>query len=151
MPLPVSLREVVGQMDGLPDDWRLVVNRVTGEILMLPNESGEVEDLDREDRARVEASDDFIDLPGKFEIHEYRIMQTFVEQEASGKVQAALSKAIEGRGVFRRFKDRAHDLGVIEEWYRYKDRQIGDLAATFLAAEGISFRDDLAKPPDVKG
>ena len=151
MTLPVSLREVVGLMDGRPDGWTLVINRVTSEILMLPDERSDFEDEDQEDRVRVEASEDFIALPGKLEIHEYRIMESFVGGHPSDKVRSALGRAIEGRGAFRRFKDMAHDLGVIEEWYRYKERQIGDLAASFLKAEGIAFRDDLAEPRNAEG
>ena len=145
MPLPVSLREVVGEIDAVLEAWTPYINRVTGEILTLPDEASDVADEFEEDLARVAASDDFIVLPGKFEIHEYRVMQSFVEDCQSDKVRAALGRAIEGRGAFRRFKDLAQDLGVVEQWYRSKERQIGDIAAAFLQENEIAYKDDLAE------
>ena len=54
----------------------------------------------------------FLRFPTKYEIHEYRIMEDFIEQLSPGKVQSDLSYSIRGKGAFRRFKEsiRYHDL-----------------------------------------
>ncbi len=144
MSLPLSLRALADQYDGIPNEMTVYVNRATGEILWLADDdSGYACDEDEEDRARVEGSDDFVAMPDKFELHEYRIMQSFAEDHATEAVSRALCKAIEGNGAFRRFTDRAQQLGVIEEWYRYKARIVANFVAEFLTEHKIPFTDDL--------
>ena len=47
----------------------------------------------------------FYPFPTKYEIHEYGIMESFVEELPSGKARDELAGAIRGRGAFRRFKN----------------------------------------------
>lgn len=145
MPLPVSLKEVSELMDAGPDGWSTYVCRKSGEIATIPG----AEDFDSEDpefaevRERVVASDDFVTMPGKFDIHEYRIMEDFVEGQTDANVRDMLDRAIRGKGAFRRFKDCAHDLGVIEQWYDWKVKAIGRIAADHLDHMGIAYVDDI--------
>ena len=43
----------------------------------------------------------FYPFPTKYEIHEYGIMESFVEELPSGKARDELAGAIRGRGAFR--------------------------------------------------
>ena len=65
--------------------------------------------------------EDYIPLPGQYEIHEYRIMEEFIYDLGDGKQQEILAGAIRGRGAFRRFKDRLYDLNLQHKWYDYRD------------------------------
>ena len=47
----------------------------------------------------------FYPFPTKYEIHEYGIMESFVEELPSGKARDELAGAIRGWGAFRRFKN----------------------------------------------
>ena len=64
---------------------------------------------------------DYIPLPGQYDINEYRIMEEFIYELPEGKNQDVLEKAIQGRGAFRRFKDKLYDLNLEKQWYSYKD------------------------------
>lgn len=55
----------------------------------------------------------FLRFPTKYEIHEYRIMEDFIEQLSPGKVQINLSYSIRGKGGFRRFKESIRYHGAI--------------------------------------
>ena len=46
----------------------------------------------------------FLRFPTKYEIHQYRMMEAFIDRLSSGKVQEELAYAIRGKGAFRRFK-----------------------------------------------
>lgn len=70
-------------------------------------------------------------------------MEAFVEEHPDAKVRDALDRAIRGMGAFRRFKDRAHDLGVIEQWYDWKMKAVGRIAAEHLKNLGIAYVDDI--------
>lgn len=67
--------------------------------------------------------DDYIDLPNSYDINEYRMMENFVYSLPRGKNQTILYNAIQGRGAFRRFKDKLHEIGMANEWYKYRDQQ----------------------------
>ena len=46
----------------------------------------------------------FLRFPTKYKIHQYRMMEAFIDRLSSGKVQEELAYAIRGKGAFRRFK-----------------------------------------------
>ena len=50
--------------------------------------------------------EDYIPLPGQYDINEYRIMEEFIYELPAGKNQDVLARTIQGRGAFRRFKDK---------------------------------------------
>ena len=162
MPLPVQLQAVVDEMDTLDDDWAAYINRKTGELISFPggmegcleDDGGAhaVQDWQpemAEDYRRVTGDQNFIALPGKFEIHEYAIMERFCLSLDSEPTRDRLLDAIRGRGAFRRFKDLVHGLGIHEDWYRYRNDALKKIAADFLDAEAISYVDDAgpAAPP----
>lgn len=160
MPLPVSLQAVADALDMTGDEITQYIDRKTGELVMVSDEElGYAEDQDDgeaglsmpdwqreavEDARRVLASDDFVPLPDQHQIHEWDIMRRFCEGLEDQRVRDALLGAIQGRGAFRSFKDRAHEEGVTDDWYRFRNRVFCEIAAEFLTAEGIPF--DPQKP-----
>ena len=62
----------------------------------------------------------FYRLPTQYEIRDYDIMEEFVDI-LSGNMQERLSNALCGHGVFRRFKDTVHQMGIAEKWYAFQD------------------------------
>jgi hypothetical protein len=151
MPLPVNLKDAADQMGAVPDNWIAYVNRKTGDIVMLPEDEfatdigPEFDEMHAEAEA-VEASEDFVALPDRFEIDDYAMMERFcynVEDESLGE---ELIREITGRGAFRRFKDRIHREGIEQDWYAFRAAALKEIAADFLEAEGIPFID-----PDASG
>ena len=65
--------------------------------------------------------EEFIALPGKYEIDEYNMMEEFVDNLPDGDKKDKLYDAIRGRGAFRRFKDEVYKLGLEQKWYKYRD------------------------------
>ena len=75
---------------------------------------------DEEERELLdEEPERFIRLPSKYEIHEYSIMEEFVESLPEGTMQNQLAHAIQRRGAFRRFKDAVNRMG-----FAYMDNSI---------------------------
>lgn len=69
------------------------------------------------------------DNPELFEdINEYRIMEEFIYELPAGKNQDVLAGAIQGRGAFRRFKDKLYDLNLEKQWYQYRDEAYDKIA-----------------------
>ena len=63
----------------------------------------------------------FVRLPEKYEIHEYRMMEDFIDELENEKMQSELYRAIQGRGAFRRFKDKIRYAGIEQNWYDFKN------------------------------
>jgi len=157
---PVSLRDVVDALDMASDTLSSYLNRKTGEIVSLTEDTmltaDDDDDLDgiseweREEvlRARdVRDSDDYIGLPGRYEIDEYRIMEDFCYSLEDEGLKGDLLYAIEGRGAFRRFKDTIHRRGIEKDWYKYHDGKLKEIAADWLEANGIPFIDNDTPAP----
>jgi len=148
----VSLRDVIEQMDMMSDEATAYINRKTGELITLtdevlalaedPDEAPDAAEWQKHllPKAReVIASQDFIPLPGKFEIHEWSIMERFAQSLADAAVSDELDAAVHGRGAFRRFKDSVHRLGIADEWYRFRDAALEEIAIEFLEAHEIAY------------
>jgi hypothetical protein len=135
MPLPISLRAVVDEMDLLNEDWVAYINRRTGQLVTIT-------DCDRDESTealQAEESPDFIALPSKFDIHEYSIMERFCESVADPVLQDDLLLAIRGKGAFRRFKDAVRRAGIEESWYSFRQAALESIAASFLDVHGIPY------------
>ncbi|OIP92460.1 MAG: hypothetical protein AUK24_01505 [Syntrophaceae bacterium CG2_30_49_12] len=87
----------------------------------------------------------FISAPDKFEFHEYRHMERFIETVENEKAAEALWRAIRGRGAFRYFKDTAERLGLLERWFRYRDEAMKEFVIVWAEANNVPFDDDLTR------
>lgn len=63
----------------------------------------------------------YLALPDKFDFHEYRHMERFIGNVADAGMADQLRQAIKGKGAFRYFQDTARRLGLLDDWYRYRD------------------------------
>lgn len=159
MPVVVSLRDVVGEMEALSDQHTAYINRKTGELFTVSDEErslaedeelpADVPDWQREILPKIRevlGSEDFIPLPSKFEIHEWSIMQDFCRSLQDPDQKARLLDAIHRKGAFRRFEDMIHRMGIADDWYRYRTEALEEIAIHFLEANDIPFRRDLQTP-----
>jgi hypothetical protein len=148
----VSLRDVIDEMEMMSDEATSYINRKTGELITLtheelalaedPDEAAEAAEWQKDLLPKVRevaASEDFIALPGKFEIHEWSIMEHFARSLTDAAMSDELDAALHGRGAFRRFKDALHRLGIADEWYRFRDAALEEIAIEFLETHGIIF------------
>lgn len=147
-----KLEEVVDAL-AMTGDFRFYfLDRRTGEIEMIGEEewrAAENDDLitqypewQRElilKAKEIQSSDQFAELPGKFEINSYEIMERFCHDFPDPRVSHRLSVAIRGTGAFRRFKDAIFDLGIEDEWNRFENQALEEIAIEWLEAEGIQF------------
>jgi hypothetical protein len=154
MALPVSLRDVVHEMDTFSEGVTAYINRKTGELFTVSDEeAGLVEDdmRDSEDLPEwqrellhkvreVLESTDFIALPNKFDIHEWSVMDRFASSLSEDEdKEGQLRDVLHGRGAFRGFRALVKALGVEQEWYSYRAEAFEEIARRFLEAHEIPF------------
>ncbi|WP_181348002.1 UPF0158 family protein [Thalassobacillus sp. CUG 92003] len=80
----------------------------------------------------------FISLPDHFDIDDYRIMEAFCFTTEENKRNQLLN-CVRGKGAFRRFKDKINLLGIVDDWYAYKNEQYLEIAKEWCEAHGIKW------------
>lgn len=87
-------------------------------------------------------SDDFLILPGKFDINDYDLMERFCSSQSDAELRETLLSLIRGSGAFRRFKDAIHKYGIVEDWYEFRYAALREIAIEWLDANNISYTPD---------
>jgi hypothetical protein len=151
MPIPVSVHHVAEELSTTLDQVPVYLNRKTGEFFAWNEDWSfpeDKEDLSSYPAWQQEAivryrevcnSDDWVALPAPFDLDEWSMMRGFCEDVASDRKREALLDSIRGRGAFRRFKDTAASLGLIEQWYVYRDKAFYQLAVEWLEENKIPY------------
>lgn len=159
MGIRVELSKIIDAMDFQSLEGSSYLDKTNGEAITLTAEEFQAaEDGDSLDDypewqhenielARNVLSDDdgkrFLQLPTKFDIDEYRIMEKFCLSVQDEKTSEALYLTIKGSGAFRRFKDCVHQFGVAEDWYKYRDKTLKQIAIEWCEENGIAYVDDV--------
>jgi hypothetical protein len=157
MTLVVSLRDFVGEMQALSDDRHVYLNKVSGEFIMLFDDDLLMAESDIADELlewpaepfqdvkKVLSSDEYLELPSAFDIHEYEIMERFCLSVADEKISNVLLSKIRGSGAFRRFRDAIYQYGIEEDWFKYRDEAYKEIAISWLESHGFDYFDDMNK------
>ena len=170
MTVAVSLRDLVDELQMLPNEGTAYLHKVTGKIITVTDddietvvamdsefdeviEEGddviieEVSDLQTEfyeEVKKVLLSDpDYLKLPSRFDIHEYAIMERFCLSLPDGKVSDVLLRKIRGSGAFRKFKDTIYPYGIENDWFTYRDEAYKEIAIAWLESKDIAYVDDM--------
>lgn len=80
-------------------------------------------------------------LPSKYEIHEYSMMEDFIETIDDVKLYNQLCIAITGPGSFRRFKDTCINFEIIEDWYKFRDKKYREIAINWCKENNIDYKE----------
>ena len=80
-------------------------------------------------------------LPSKYEIHEYSMMEDFIETIDDVKLYNQLRIAITGPGAFRRFKDTCINFEIIEDWYKFRDKKYREIAINWCRENNIDYEE----------
>ena len=119
--MKVKLEDIIEAMEFANMETEYYYDTQNEKVLMLFDEMVDGED-------NQELFEDYIPLPGQYDINEYRIMEEFIYELPAGKNQDVLARTIQGRGAFRRFKDKLYDLNVEKHWYQYRDEAYEKIA-----------------------
>lgn len=147
----VKVSDLVDALQLRSDEIQYFVDRETGQVVFFTEEAAGYAKRDPEsdlpDWMRVEVAlavqveeqpERYVDLPSSWDVNEYGMMRDFALSRGERECDA-LSSAIQGRGAFRRFKDTAARLNLLDAWYRYVDQAYRQFAIDWLDAEGIAY------------
>jgi hypothetical protein len=141
--------EVVDALELASDEMSSFVNTSTGEVRTVTHEDLQLaEDEDDpsapdwqrqavEDARAVINSDEWIELPSKFDIHEWEIMDRFSLSLSNDEAMSELRGSLRGRGAFRHFKATVRGLDLEDAWFAYKRRTLEAMAKSWISDHGM--------------
>ena len=150
--MTVNLKAVIDGMDTQNETRHTFLNRRTGELVTIGDEDitlvesdipmenipAEQHDAIRLTR-RVLGSNDFIQLPSKYDIHEYSIMERFCLSREDEELREKLLFSIHGQGAFRRFKETVQQLGAADDWQKFRQAVFSEIAVEWLKTNRIRY------------
>ena len=152
MSQPVKLNNVIEALETTGEEHEHYLDRSTGEIVLITNEEmeaaeedepiSEFPDWQREAilKAReILKSENFVELPDQFDIHEYKIMEDFCLIFEDRRVGEELHRLIKGSGAFRRFKNAIYSMGADKAWYQFRQAEIEKIAIQWLEERQIPY------------
>ena len=137
--MKIRLQQVIQAIEEADDVFTSFLDTKTGKTVYLadPLMTGET---DETLAAEMEDTPErFLRFPTKYEIHQYRIMEDFIDQLSPGKAQEELAYAIRGKGAFRRFKQSVRYHGLEQRWYDYLAEAYRELAIRWCDEEGLEY------------
>ena len=147
----VKLSDIIEGLEFQADECFSYLNMTTGEVVSVTTEelraAEEDEPLEdfpewQHDAIRIARdiveTEHYLPLPDRFEINEYSIMERFCLSVDDDDLRDDLCDAIRGRGAFRRFKDRVQVYGMAEDWYRYRDEALREIAIAWCEEHDIA-------------
>ena len=158
MATKVSLYEVVGALEIASDEMSSFVSKRTGKVVMLSHEAMQLaeedsqEDLpDWEEEERrlakdVLGSSDWLRLSGKFEVHEWELMNRFGQSLSVPAQCEEVLDAIHGSGAFRVFKSTLRRLCLEDAWFAFRNSVLEAIARQWLGEHGFEVNDDRDSP-----
>jgi hypothetical protein len=153
MSIKVKIKDIVEALEFQMDEYSTLLHIKTGIVVSVANhilgkaedgEYDEVEDLDEEEKIAydiVENWEDYESLPTPFDINEYEMIEGFCLTISNDVKKDRLLRAIQGKGAFRRFKDTAFDLGLIEDWYTYRENCYKQIAIEFCEELDLEYKE----------
>ncbi len=155
--MKVKLSVIVDAIDIQPDMGSSYLNKETGEIETvteeemtavyddeIPKDAPEWMIRATETARKIiddETSEAYVQLPDKYDVHEYRIMEKFSLSVNDKEISESFYHAIKSKGAFRRFKDAIHRYGVADDWYKYRDDYLKEIAKDWCKGNDIDFID----------
>ena len=89
-----------------------------------------------------EKAEDYIKLPLSHELDKYGMMTRFIDSLENEEYKEVLSKAIRGKGVYRRFKETIESFKLKRKWFLFKKKEYILLAKRFAVDNKIDYIDD---------
>lgn len=134
------IRDAIEMAD---NEWNQYLDIEKMEIVSLP-EYPFMGEYDKEDQELYDMIEEgwhtrFFGLPSKIDIHEYRIMESFIYHLPEGRTQDVLEGAIRGKGAFRRFKDTLRRFGIEQQWYDFQEAAYEEKAIEWCENYGFKY------------
>ena len=153
MAIRVKMDDIIEGLEFQSDERHSFLDKRTGEVVSISDEEMQAaeddepiedfpdweQDLVRIAKEIIDETGNYIDLPTKFDIHEYSIMEKFCLSLNDDEMCNTLYSLIKGSGAFGRFKNAIHEYDIADDWYKYRNDALKEIAVEWCQEKGIEF------------
>ncbi|MFF2288625.1 UPF0158 family protein [Peribacillus butanolivorans] len=153
MTVHVKLKDIIEEMEIQFEESQSFLNINTGEIFFVTsNDLRAAEDDEpfnhlpdwQQENLRVandvvENFENYIELPTKYDVNEYEMMEDFCLTVSDLRKQNSLLLKIKGKGAFRKFKDKIIDFEIEDQWYSYRDERFKQIAEKWCQDNNVNY------------
>jgi len=153
MAIRVKLDEIIEGLEFQSDERHSFLDKRTREVVSISDEEMRVaededpiedfpdweQDLVRIAKEIVDETGNYIELPTKFDINEYSIMEKFCLSLNDAEMCETFYNLIKGGGAFGRFKNAIHEYDIADDWYKYLNNALKEIAIEWCQEKGIEF------------
>jgi hypothetical protein len=153
--MKVKIAEIVDQLEISFDTGNSYLNKTTGELHYISDDifgyldgadEGETfEDLADWERdlvavaKEINETDNYVQLPSKYELNEYRIMERFCLSLDDEQLRDKMYYSIKGSGAFQRFRDNIHMHGIEKDWFEFRKQWLHTIATEWCESNELEF------------
>ena len=152
MPTSAVLDELIDALEMQSDRLFVFLDRETGEVEEISEESlslseAEPEEIDllpdwqkeeAERAVRIQNTDRYLELPDRFDVNEWNIMNDFCHEQKRQDIRETLLGAIHGGHAFRRFKDQIANHNLWKEWNLYRRQAFAEILRAWCEENDIT-------------
>lgn len=155
MNITIKLKDLMDELEGYSEESQSFLNIKTGEFVFVTLEdmrAAEDEEpfnhlYEWQQESRMIAIDvvdhfeNYKELPTRYEINEYEMMENFCLTVSHQRKQDDLLRAIRGKGAFRRFKETIIEFDLVDQWYTYREECYRQVAIQWCEKNQINYID----------
>lgn len=127
----------------LPSQTMVVFSKEDMEMAKSDKDTTNLEDWKMEivNQAKdfIKNPNDYINFPTKEDYNEYGIMEDFIKECNNESLSVKLNVKLSGEEAFRKFKDTIYDIGLVDEWYEFRDEKCLETARKWCEKHGVDY------------
>ncbi|MGQ7453587.1 UPF0158 family protein [Streptococcus suis] len=144
--MAVWFQDVVDALQMLNQGDRYYYDSYLDELVYLSVEETGLESCEGlEEEIEEDVTGRFVRLPTYYDFNPYAFMERYVYHLPEGDLSGRLSRAIRGRGAFRRFKNELERCDRLEEWYVFEAQCYEELVLDWCQENEIAIVENRLK------
>ncbi|HEL1770968.1 UPF0158 family protein [Streptococcus suis] len=144
--MTVWFQDVVDSLQMISQGDRYYYDSRIDELVYLSVEETGLESCEGlEEEIEEDVMGRFVRLPTYYDFNTYTFMERYVYHLPDGNLSDRLSRAIQGRGAFRRFKNELERCDRLEEWYAFETQCYKELVLDWCQENKIAIVDNRLK------
>jgi hypothetical protein len=154
--MKVELKSIVEGIEFQGLESQSYLNIDSGEVILIADEEIHAAEYDddisdhadwykeaiAQAKKYLENQDRYLELPSKYELDEYQIMERFVYSIPIEEQKEEMLNLIQGKGAFSRFREGIERFLLKDKWYKYRDSEIVKFAEDWCKENDIDFIND---------
>ncbi len=149
----VKLDDIIQGLEAQSFESSAFLDKRTGEVVLIGDEEMNAAEDDEpiEDfpewqqelitiaKEIISETGNYTPLPDKFEIDEYHIINDFCMSIEDAKLCNIFCSLIRGSGAFGRFHDALRKYNMTDDWYKFRDETLKQIAIKWCHDNNIEF------------